>query len=419
MDVVIVGAGLAGLHAARLLTAAGLSVLVLEAADRVGGRVATDVVDGFTLDRGFQLYNPAYPEGRRALDHQRLDLRGFAAGVEVVLEAGRAVLDDPRRAPTRIPGLVGTAIAGRAGWPWEQAAFAGYVAGCAVRSEDRLAERPDVTIGEALRTAGVRGRTLSRVVAPFLAGVFGDESLTTSRRCADLILRSFAQGTPSLPARGMAALALDLASGLPDGTLRLADPVHAVRAGAVVSESGTHHARAVVVATEATTAGSLLPGLEVPPSRALTTWCFATGALEHGAHRRLLVDGRDRRWLANVAVLTDTVPEYAPVGTSLVAASAVGHHDGRAAAERAHRDTAVMLGVGPATLEQVGVYPIRHALPALVPPTPLRRAVDMGEGVFVIGDHRDTPSIQGALLSGRRGAEAVRAHLAGVSGASA
>jgi hypothetical protein len=118
-----------------------------------------------------------------------------------------------------------------------------------------------------------------------------------------------------------------------------------------------------------------------------------------------------------VAVLTDTVPGYAPDGVSLVAASAVGHHPEAAAADRARRDTADLLGVDRGALEEVARYPIADALPALLPGTPLQRPVDLGDGLYVIGDHRDTPSIQGALLSGRRGAEAVHARLSGSRGA--
>jgi hypothetical protein len=417
MDVVIVGAGLAGLRAARLLVDAGLEVQVLEAADRVGGRVATDHVDGFTLDRGFQLYNTAYTEGAHALDLAGLDLRGFRAGVEVLVEGGaRVVLDDPRRAPAQLPSLLTTAIRSRVGMPWELAAFAGYAALCATLPEDQLVGRPDVTVGEALRRAGVRGRVLDRVVAPFLAGVFADESLRTSRRFADQVLRTFVTGSPSLPAAGMAAIAEDLADGLPDGVVRLADPVRSVAPGVVQARSGPVHAPAVVVATDATAAGTLLPALEVPRMRALTTWYFATTALAPGAHRRLLLDGRERRWLANVAVLTDTVPGYGPPGAGLVAASAVGDHPDGPAADRARRDAADLLGIGAEELAELARYPIRGALPAHTPPLALHQPAALGDGVFVVGDHRATPSIQGALASGRRGAEAVLAHLGAARG---
>ena len=412
MDVVIVGAGVAGLRAAQVLSAAGLEVAVLEAGDRVGGRVATDHRDGFTLDRGFQVLNPAYPELRRAVDVAALGLRAFRPGVDVVVgEQRHTILEDPRRAPAGIPALVAGTLSGRAGLPWQLAALAAYAGSCAVVAEDRLAARPDLTIGDALRQAGVRGRVLDRLVAPFLAGVLGDESLSTSRRYADQVLRTFVTGSPSLPGSGMADLPEAMAAGLPGGVVRLGDPVHEVRPGLVGAESGTVRPRAVVVAGAAPAAATLLPGLSVPPMRALTTWYFRTGALPRGGHPRLLLDGRERRWLANVAVLTDTVAAYGPGGTALVAASAVGHHEGDDAAARARGDTAALVGLGPDDLDEVARYPIRDALPALVPPDPVERPVALGDGLFVAGDHRQVPSIQGALVSGRRGAEAVLAHL--------
>jgi monoamine oxidase len=102
--VIIVGAGLSGLAAARHLRRSGVEVIVLEASDAVGGRMRTDIVDGFRLDRGFQLYNPAYPEGRRVLDYDALDLRSFVAGARIVLRPrGRrqvARVADPRREPS-------------------------------------------------------------------------------------------------------------------------------------------------------------------------------------------------------------------------------------------------------------------------------------------------------------------------------
>jgi phytoene dehydrogenase-like protein len=407
-DVIIVGAGLAGLHAARILQTAGLSVLVLEAAERVGGRVATDRVDGFTLDRGFQLYNPAYPDGKRAFAEAALALQPFRAGVDVVLADGRrSTLEDPRRAPAALPGTAVAALRGELGAPWQLAALAAYVARCAATSDLDLAARPDCTIGEALRGAGVRGGALERVVRPFLSGVLADDALVTSRRMVDPLLAAFGRATPGLPEAGMARLPAALTAGLAAGSVRCDTPVRALVPGGVGTDDGTLAARAVVVATAAPAAAALLPGLEVPSMRALTTWWFATSALQPGAHPRLLVDGRTQRVLANVAVVSDAAVSYAPQGWSLVAASAVGHHPDEPAATTARREAAVMLGVNPSDLRLLRCDAIADALPAVVPPSRQPMPVALGEGRFVVGDHREGPSIQGALRSGRRGASAV------------
>ncbi len=403
-DAVVVGAGLAGLIAARILHRLGYDVLVLEQQDTVGGRIRTDLVDGFQLDCGFQLFNPAYPAGRRTFDYPALDLRAFSAGVDVVRDGRRQRLADPRRAPREALPAAWSSLRGHPAPAWELASFAAYAAACGTEPVHRLRQRPDRPIGEALASWGVGRRALERVVAPFLSGVFADEQLQTSRRYADLVLRSFVRGTPAVPARGMQALPAQLADDLPAAAVRTATPVAAVREGLVETGTGAVAGRVVLIATDGPAAAGLLPGLATPPMGALTTWYFAADAVE--ADPVLLVDGSGSPMLCNVAVMTAAAPEYGPAGRHLVAATAVGHHDGTAAAESARQECARLLDRSPQSLEAIGRYPIRHALPRHEPGAPLRRNPVLSERTLVIGDHRSTPSIQGAIVSGEHGAAA-------------
>ena len=214
MTVVVVGAGLSGLAAARHLTQHGVEVMVLESADAVGGRVRTDIVDGYRLDRGFQLYNPAYPEGARLLDYEALDLKPFIAGARIIISQGghRQVIRvaDPRRQPSwAVPSLTA-----RIGSPLSTARFGAYAVSRAVRSPAALSGEPDITAEDALRRAGADRTLMERVLRPFLSGVFLESDLTTSRRFLDLVLKSFVQGTPSVPALGMQRIPDQLARGL-------------------------------------------------------------------------------------------------------------------------------------------------------------------------------------------------------------
>ncbi|MEY4169742.1 MAG: hypothetical protein RLZ94_815, partial [Actinomycetota bacterium] len=236
MSVIVVGAGVSGLAAARQLQAFGMPATVLEASDAVGGRMRTDVIDGFRLDRGFQLYNPSYPEGQRVLDHEALDLRPFVAGARVVLRPkGRrhvARIADPRREPSwAVPSLLA-----RIGSPVSTARFAAYAVSRAVRSPAHLRSEPDVTAAEALRRAGADRTLMERLLRPFLAGVFLEADLTTSRRFLDLVLRSFVKGTPAVPALGMQRIPEQLASAL---DVRLDTPVASVSARGVLLDDGT------------------------------------------------------------------------------------------------------------------------------------------------------------------------------------
>src|SRR5438270_7408292 len=106
-DVMIVGAGLAGLACARRLREIGISVLILEATDGIGGRVRTDTLDGFRLDRGFQVLLTAYPEAQRTLDSGPLDLRPFYPGALIRYRGKFHRLADPRKRP--LAGLAGLA----------------------------------------------------------------------------------------------------------------------------------------------------------------------------------------------------------------------------------------------------------------------------------------------------------------------
>lgn len=402
------GAGLAGLAAARHLRAHGVDAVVLEAGDAPGGRVRTDRVDGFLLDRGFQLYNPAYPEGQRVLDHGALDLRPYVAGAIIVLprrgQRREVRVADPRREPS---WAVASATA-PLGSPLSTMRFGAYALSRVLRSPAALRTEPDVTAYDALRRAGADRRLIDRLLRPFLSGVFLEGELTTSRRFLDLVLRSFVRGTPSLPAAGMQAIPEQLAMG---ADLRLCTRVVEVGTHHVVTDDGLRmDADAVIVATDPPTAADLLPGLTVTAGRSVTTWYHSPDCpVEHlvGGAAALVLDGARRGPLVNTSVISQAASTYAPPGKALVSSSALGVRDS-AANERAVRDHLSWLyGVDASRWQHIATYAIPYALPSMPVPLDVRKRVRMYDGVYVAGDHRDTSSIQGALVSGRRAAQAV------------
>ncbi|HYY09860.1 MAG TPA: NAD(P)/FAD-dependent oxidoreductase, partial [Kineosporiaceae bacterium] len=408
-EVVVVGAGLAGLACARRLTASGVPVTVLEAADRVGGRVRTDVVDGFRCDRGFQLLNPAYPEVRRVLDLRALRLRAFPAGVVVATGDRRRLLADPRRtAPAKLPRALRGALATvhSAG---EVAALARWALRAVRAHPADLLAAPDEPWGEALDRLGIDGELRHAVLDPFLAGVIGERDGSTSRRYVDLLLRSFALGRPSVPWEGVQAVPDQLAAMLPAGSVRTGTPVEAVVPGRVRTADAELAAPAVVVATDPATAGRLLD-LPVPATRPLTTyWHVAEQPPTRAAE--LHVDGDARGPVVNSVVLSTTAPGYSPDDRALVASTVLGAA-GDAATEAAVRaQLRYVYGADTSRWELLRTHALPTALTAMPPPLDVRRPVALGDGLFVAGDHRDSASSQGALVSGRRAADAVLEHL--------
>ncbi len=399
-DVIVVGAGLAGLTCAEALSRRGLDVVLLEASDAVGGRIRTDRVDGMQLDRGFQLLNPAYPVLSHVVDLDALDLRAFGAGVVVAAGGSRAILADPRRSPLD----VGAAFSSETGSLLEKVRFAAYIARTALGSSAGIKQRPDLPYGEALAAAGVDGRLKRSVLEPFLAGVLAEDVQESSRVFVDLLLRTFARGTPSLPARGMQALPEQLASRLPAGVLLTEQRVTAVTGAQARTELGDLAGRAVVVATDPATAASLT-GRPAPTMRALTTFYHRAEA-SPAARPLLHVDGDRDGPVVNTAVVSDVAPTYCEDG-ALVASTVLGSRDDAATRAAVEGQLGQIYGVDVSSWELAATYPIPGALPAMLAPLDLRQPVDLGDGLFVAGDHRDTASIQGAIVSGRRAARAV------------
>ncbi|MCG5443361.1 FAD-dependent oxidoreductase [Micromonospora sp. NIE79] len=400
-DVVIVGGGLAGLAAARRLHRAGVPWRLVEAEGRLGGRVATDVLDGHLIDRGFQVLNTAYPRLGTLLDTDQLNLGYFTSGVLVRKGDKLLRLVNPLREPTGGPG---TALAG-VGSLLDRLRFAALATGCATLPASRLLAAPETTSETALRRAGLSDAIIEELLRPFLSGVFIDRELSTSSHVLAMVLRSFARGRIGLPAEGMAALPRAIAAPLPADLLDLDTPVAEVTPGRVRTQAGDIRCRAVVVAVDPPAAAALLPALATVRMHSYTTY-YHSAPEPPLTEPILLVDGDRRELVANTVVLSNAAATYAPAGRHLIATSVVGPTAPPEPTIRA--ELTRLYGRSTADWTHLTTVAIPEALPAAPPPQGrLRKPVALGEGLFVAGDHRDSPSIQGALTSGWRAAGAV------------
>jgi phytoene dehydrogenase-like protein len=409
-DVLVVGASVAGLAAAHRLHRAGLRVLVLEAAQRPGGRFGTDEVDGFRLDRTPGLL----PSGRPPGPEPAPVLRPFTPGA-LVRSGGRLVrVGDLRPVGRGHRGPLGAARAVTVARPratvGDALDHARLLAGLfrlANTTDARLRARPELAAAQALSTRGLPARTRSGLVQPLLAALLSDPDLITSSRVADLTLRGFARHGLALPAGGAAAVPGALAAELPAGTVRTGVRAEAVAVNAVrTRDHGTLGCRAVLVATGARQAAELLPGLRIPAFHPVTVLHHAAPEPPPG-RSSLVVDGDRRGPVSHTWNSSAVDPARAPAGRALVTSVVLGAAaaDPPAVLEKAARlQLAGLYGVSTDRWDLLAAHHDAQAVPAMPAPHDPRRLVRVLCGLYVCGEHREVSGPLGALSSARRAA---------------
>ena len=405
-DVVIVGAGLAGLSASRYLTAAGFDVHVLEASDGVGGRVRTDHVDGFTLDRGFQILLTAYPELKKQFDVDALNLQPFDPGALVWINGKGKVFSDPLRRPK---SFVATAVA-PIGSVVDKIRLATLRLSVTRGNGAALLSHPDITTAKMLSGRGFSPKMIQRFFTPLVGGIQLDPQLTASRRMFDVVFRMLNQGDAVVPAAGMSAISEQLASHTPAEKIHLNTRVANVTSQSVVTESGhTISSKAVIVAVEGPAAAKLT-GIAPVQSRSVSCVYFASNSAPTDK-KLIILDGTGKGPVLNIAVMSNIAPTYAPVGQHLIAAALPGCI-GDDVEDIARQQLQAMFGAQVESWRHLRTYRIEHGQPDQSPPFNPKKKQKLDNGIFVCGDHRDTASSQGALYSGRRCADLVKDSLA-------
>ena len=404
-DVAIVGAGLAGLVCAHDLQRAGVSCTVLEASDGVGGRVRTDVESGYLLDRGFQILLTAYPQISSRIDVPALALGRFDPGAAVYTARGTHVLADPRRRPAALWSTLTAPIASAP----DRLRTLRLVADVLRHDVPTLLRRPDASTSQRLARAGFSSGFIESFWRPLFAGIQLDPELEVSSRRFETVLRMLVTGATGLPRLGIGAVPAQIAAELAPGTVRTGCAASAVAPGRVrVADGEEVRARAIVVATDGPAAHRLLPAAVRDPGSRPVACCWFAAAAPPRRGRLLMLDGEGTGPALNVVVISEVQPSYAPPGRALIAAAVPGP----AALEpklsaRVREQLARWFGAATRDFELLRTDVIAHGQPDPRPPLSPRRRVELGDGLFVCGDHRDTASVQGAMFSGERTAAAV------------
>ena len=374
-EVLVVGAGLAGLNAAIYLEASGVDVTVIESSDRAGGRVASDVIDGFICDRGFQLINAKYPALQELNVIKELDFIEAPRVIEVSLGNRRNVIGDPREVPW-------AALDNATGTIPEKIALLRFIAG---------RPKPGQSIGQALRGTGT---CYERVLRPFLHGVFLTDPDNVDALYGHSIIKSFVNGKPGVPRNGAGELSKALAKRV--SKIVYNTRVDGIDKTAVHTNDGTYTANKILIATDATTATQLLGLTEVPRMAGCITWYHAVSENPSG-NGRLILDGQRRGPIINSVVMSDISSSYAPFGQHLISTTT----DLNVTESDVRRHLAILWGTSTHEWQFIAKYEIPAALPIHNVGRALSQSMKINDHHYVAGDHRTVPSQQGALFSGR------------------
>ncbi len=405
-EVIIIGAGLAGLTAAKLLKAAGRSVLVLEASDGVGGRVRTDEVDGYLLDRGFQVFLTAYPEAKALLDYKALELCKFDPGALILNRDGVTSMGDPIRQPS---SLVRTLLSSAATFT-DKLRMLRLKLKLSGKSIDEIFSDAEITTTEYLKNEGFSGTIMNQFFRPFITGIFLEDSLNTSSRMFEFVFKMFSEGDATIPAKGMGMIPKQLAECLSPKELVFQQSVAAVDGGSVTTAVGANYqADFVLIATDPLHS----------PFRDNAT------VIEHHSVSNMYFKAKKRpfetplialntlpgKLVNNIAVMDRISTAYAKSGDALISLSLIGDHSKANQKELQENIVSELKFWYPdaASWKHLKTYHIDYALPndEQVANEPDYTALRLNAQTFVCGDYLMNGSINAAMKSGRLAAEAI------------
>ncbi len=430
-QVIVIGAGLAGLSCAVRLCQRGVRTLVLEASDRIGGRLRTDVVDGFTLDHGFQHLSTGYPACQELLNLGALRLQPFPQGSLVWHDQRWVSIDESWRYPALalqhwfapLGAPLGNLFGGSLGNLGDRVRWAQLRRSANQGTLTELYQRPHEPVLDRWRNSGFSEPFIRGFLVPWFESWMHVPADRASSRLLEFAVRIHAQGHMAIPADGMSAIPRQLSDALPRGTVRLQQTVQSVSADTITLDSGqTYTPPVIVIATESVAAARLLaiPQLETEWCASATHYFSADQSPDSRGRRMLIAAEPDDQacdaggTVQEVVVVSDIAPGHAPPGKSLIAVSGpLPKGNDQASRNQVSREQVPGEQLRGQLRQWYGSavdhwqHLRSYRMPFAVPLQSLETVLPpLANGKLVLcGDYCETPTIQGAMNSGLRAAE--------------
>lgn len=230
----IIGAGLSGLIAAQVLEQKGYHPTIIEATDRVGGRVKTDLIEGYQLDHGFQVLLTEYPMAKKYLDYKALELQKFYSGAVLFNDGKQKTIGDPLRNPS----LLLKTLAANVGSFSDKLKILKLNAALKKKTLSAIFNAPETSTLKLLTTYGFSQNIIQNFFKPFFSGIFLEPKLATSSRMFEFVYKMFGTGYASLPKAGIEAIPKQLKTKLKNTSWLFNSRVERVEDGKVVLSDG-------------------------------------------------------------------------------------------------------------------------------------------------------------------------------------